>query len=52
MMLDRYVNIGSANRPFACDDARPDEFLPVEEKHWDQGVHNPLTIRFIAWDND
>ncbi|QKX63441.1 uncharacterized protein TRUGW13939_10611 [Talaromyces rugulosus] len=38
IILDRYVNLGSKNRPFACEDARPDEYLPADDKHWDQGV--------------
>ncbi|KAH7147338.1 hypothetical protein DER46DRAFT_650711 [Fusarium sp. MPI-SDFR-AT-0072] len=42
IILDRYVNLGSKGRPFACDDARPDDYLPIEEKHWDQGELTPV----------
>ncbi|EEU33608.1 uncharacterized protein NECHADRAFT_89325 [Fusarium vanettenii 77-13-4] len=47
IVLDRYVNVGGKNRPFSCDDVRPDELLPADEKHWDQGelaLIQPLAV--------
>ncbi|KAK7219015.1 hypothetical protein V2G26_007018 [Clonostachys chloroleuca] len=47
IVLDRYVNVGGKNRPFSCDDVRPDELLPVDDKHWDQGelaLIQPLAV--------
>ncbi|KAI5460552.1 hypothetical protein BGZ63DRAFT_509973 [Mariannaea sp. PMI_226] len=38
IVLDRYIHLGSRDRSFACEDARPEEILPVDEKHWDQGA--------------
>ncbi|KAF5011212.1 hypothetical protein FDECE_2666 [Fusarium decemcellulare] len=43
----RYVNLGSKYRPFACKDARPDDFLPIDDKDWDQGelsLVQPLAV--------
>ncbi|CAG9952060.1 unnamed protein product [Clonostachys rosea f. rosea IK726] len=31
ILLDRYVNLGGKNRPFACEDARPDAYLPMDD---------------------
>ncbi|KAH8646924.1 hypothetical protein BGZ61DRAFT_469955 [Ilyonectria robusta] len=47
IVLDRYVNVGGKHRPFSCDDVRPDELLPVDDKHWDQGelaLVQPLAV--------
>ncbi|KAK6515165.1 hypothetical protein TWF506_007510 [Arthrobotrys conoides] len=47
IILDRYVGIGGKCRPFACDDARPDTYLPVEDVYWDQGeltLTQPLAV--------
>ncbi|KAG6999942.1 hypothetical protein FOFC_03679 [Fusarium oxysporum] len=47
IVLDRYVNIGGKSRPFSCDDVRPYELLPVDDKHWDQGelaLVQPLAV--------
>lgn len=34
----RYINIGGGNRPFACNDAKLDDLLPMDEESWDKGV--------------
>ncbi|KAH6892535.1 hypothetical protein B0T10DRAFT_295217 [Thelonectria olida] len=47
IMLDRYINLGSSSKPFACEDARADELLPVDEKNWDRGelaLVQPLAV--------
>lgn len=47
VVLDRYVNIGGKGRPFACQDVRPDELLPVDDNHWDRGelaLSQPLAV--------
>ncbi|VUC26603.1 unnamed protein product [Clonostachys rosea] len=31
ILLDRYVNVGGKSRPFACEDARPDAYLPMDD---------------------
>ncbi|KAG9252682.1 fungal-specific transcription factor domain-containing protein [Emericellopsis atlantica] len=36
IILDRYVNLG-CNRPMGCDDASPNDFLPIDDRFWDQG---------------
>jgi hypothetical protein len=36
----RYVNLGGGNRPFASNDAKADDLLPMDEDSWDQGVRD------------
>ncbi|KAE8154454.1 hypothetical protein BDV25DRAFT_147711 [Aspergillus avenaceus] len=48
IILDRYVNLGGRHRPFACEDAQPEDLLPADDKHWDRGeitVVEPLAVR-------
>ncbi|KAE8345503.1 fungal-specific transcription factor domain-containing protein [Aspergillus arachidicola] len=48
IILDRYVNLGGRNRPLACEDAQPEDFLPADDKSWDRGeitVVEPLAVR-------
>ncbi|KAE8395988.1 fungal-specific transcription factor domain-containing protein [Aspergillus alliaceus] len=48
IILDRYVNLGGRNRPFACEDAQPEDLLPADDKSWDRGevtVVEPLAVR-------
>lgn len=37
IILDRFVNLGLPDRPFACEDARPEDLLPMDESLWDLG---------------
>jgi len=30
--------MGIEKRPFACDDARPEQLLPMDETMWELGV--------------
>ncbi|KAF3314531.1 hypothetical protein TWF173_004614 [Orbilia oligospora] len=46
IILDRYVGIGGKCRPFACDDARPDTYLPIDDTYWDQG--QPTLVQPLA----
>ncbi|KAL1966745.1 hypothetical protein VTN77DRAFT_3942 [Rasamsonia byssochlamydoides] len=46
IILDRYVNLGAGKRPFACDDARPDDLLPMDEDSWEKG--EPIVIQPLA----
>ncbi|KKA17919.1 hypothetical protein T310_8139 [Rasamsonia emersonii CBS 393.64] len=46
IVLDRYVNLGAGNRPFACDDAKPDDLLPMDEDSWEKG--EPIVIQPLA----
>ncbi|OGM47969.1 hypothetical protein ABOM_002681 [Aspergillus bombycis] len=48
IILDRYVNLGGRDRPLACEDAQPEDFLPADDKSWDRGeitVVEPLAVR-------
>ncbi|KAF7590277.1 hypothetical protein BBP40_003014 [Aspergillus hancockii] len=48
IILDRYINISGKNRPFACEDAQPEDVLPADDKNWDKGeitVVEPLAVR-------
>ncbi|KAK3339645.1 hypothetical protein B0T25DRAFT_560340 [Lasiosphaeria hispida] len=37
LILDRYVTAGLVGRPFACEDAQPQDLLPMLETSWDLG---------------
>ncbi|KAE8353400.1 fungal-specific transcription factor domain-containing protein [Aspergillus coremiiformis] len=48
IILDRYVNLGGRGRPFACEDAQPEDLLPADDKNWDRGeitAVEPLAVR-------
>ncbi|GAB1207585.1 hypothetical protein APSETT445_006309 [Aspergillus pseudonomiae] len=32
-------NAGGRDRPLACEDAQPEDFLPADDKSWDRGVY-------------
>ncbi|KAL5089157.1 hypothetical protein Trisim1_006010 [Trichoderma cf. simile WF8] len=51
ILLDRFVNIGGGNRPFAAHDAKSDDLLPMDEDIWDKGdfvVIQPLAVSEYA----
>ncbi|KAL6809509.1 fungal-specific transcription factor domain-containing protein [Trichoderma camerunense] len=51
IVLDRFVNIGGGNRPFAAHDAKSDDLLPMDEDIWDKGdfvVIQPLAVSEYA----
>ena len=40
----RVVNLGMRGRPFASDDARPEDLLPMDEASWEMGVGPPAQL--------
>ncbi|UKZ48109.1 hypothetical protein TrVGV298_002345 [Trichoderma virens] len=51
IVLDRFVNIGGGNRPFAAHDAKSDDLLPMNEDIWEKGefvVTQPLAVSEYA----
>ena len=47
-MIYSYINLGIANRPFVCADARPDDLLPMDEASWEAGVCETRHLRRAA----
>ncbi|KAH7129521.1 hypothetical protein B0J13DRAFT_564205 [Dactylonectria estremocensis] len=37
IVIDRFVNLGLPDRPFSCEDARPEDLLPMDDTLWDLG---------------
>ncbi|OAQ64075.1 fungal specific transcription factor [Pochonia chlamydosporia 170] len=42
IVLDRFVGLGIQNRPFACEDAKPEDMLPMDDQFWDQGEQKAI----------
>ncbi|CAM1501258.1 Fc.00g104200.m01.CDS01 [Cosmosporella sp. VM-42] len=50
IVMDRFIHIGLGDRPFACDDARPEDLLPMNEGLWELGEQT--VIPSLAVDGD
>ncbi|KAH6951205.1 hypothetical protein BKA56DRAFT_605812 [Ilyonectria sp. MPI-CAGE-AT-0026] len=37
IVIDRFANLGLPDRPFSCEDARPEDLLPMDDTLWDLG---------------
>ncbi|KAF2098374.1 hypothetical protein NA57DRAFT_66687 [Rhizodiscina lignyota] len=48
IILDRFVSIGATNCGYACEDARPDQLLPMDEKSWEKGEPAPIPSLAIS----
>lgn len=47
IVLERYVNVGGTLRPLTTDEPGLDDFLPVDDELWDNGIHtlnDPLAV--------
>jgi hypothetical protein len=45
LVLDRFTNLGLEKRPFACEDAKPQDLLPMEDRLWQLGVSTQILPR-------
>ncbi|KAM5360703.1 hypothetical protein ACJZ2D_013581 [Fusarium nematophilum] len=52
IILDRFVNVGLPDRPFACEDARPEDLLPMEEALWDLGEQAVIPSLAVSSNTD
>ncbi|KAI5460852.1 hypothetical protein BGZ63DRAFT_252260 [Mariannaea sp. PMI_226] len=52
IIMDRFANLGIRGRPFACDDARPEDLLPMDETLWDLGEQTVVPSLAVSSDTD
>lgn len=49
LVLDRFIHLGLEKRPFACEDARPEDLLPMEDRTWELGVRLHSFRNLLYW---
>ncbi|KPM38581.1 hypothetical protein AK830_g8008 [Neonectria ditissima] len=52
IVVDRFVNLGLSDRPFSCEDARPEDLLPMDDTLWDLGEQVVTPSLAVSSDTD